>query len=411
MRRQLGKLGIAGLAAGAVWLVVATAGASQPESDTSPPTIRAAGSLATTVDQTYGRGAYLELNATARDDGVGMARLWLERDDGSAAAQSSSACDAQRSVHGCPALLSLKTDVAADSLREGLTMFHLAATDAAGNTVEESRWLVYVDRTGPDAVSGWLLVEFDADAQEAIVTWDPGEDARAPDRTSGAGVARYLYRTRVADARWSEWTATEYAQTGSFSATALSELRLQVVAIDAAGNIGRLSDWTRQLPAESSVADGSEEIDDYDYTGVPTEGPPEFPDPYSTPPVAVPAGAQPAGHYDRVDFDAAATETAVTLSVVVPASAGTFALSGVVVDAQTADPIAGAAVTLGNRGRRGADEDRRERRLRVRGTAARKRLPAARRGARPCRCNRAGPRLSGQRRLRAHGPARAGRRA
>jgi len=346
--RRFGKLGITGLAAVAAWLVVATAGASQPEPDTSPPTVHAIGSLAITIDQVYGSGAQLDLDATARDDGVGMARLSLERDDGSVVAQSSSVCATQQSAHACPAYLSLRTDVEADSLPEGLTMLHLTATDAAGNTVETSPWFVYVDRTGPDAVSGWLLVEFDAANHEAIVTWDAGTDAPAPDGTAGAGVERYRYRTRVGAAPWSEWTVTEQPQTGSFSATALSELQVQVVAIDAAGNAGRLGEWRRQLPAESSIADGSEEITGDDTAGVPTEGPAEFPNPTSTPPVAVPAGAQPADHYDRVDFDPEDTETAVTLSVVVPANADTFALSGVVIDAKTSDPIAGATVTLGN---------------------------------------------------------------
>jgi carboxypeptidase family protein len=190
---------------------------------------------------------------------------------------------------------------------------------------------------GQDPVAGLNLLEYDAAANTAIVGWDPGSDAE-----------RYSYRARLDDGGWSDWTTTSDPQTDSdgLPAQPHQTLEVQVVAVDGDGNSSAFADWTGTIPTHSEVAGGSEEILPDDGSVPPTTGPPEHALPTSTPDVAVPVGVASEASYARFELDPASTGADVYLNGVGSTRPGTLGVTGLVIDAQTGEPVPDASLRL-----------------------------------------------------------------
>lgn len=320
--------------------------------DTAAPDIAVSGSLPeVTSGQTFGAGSTLDLTATAHDDGLGVQRLVVEQNDGTVVAQAEGTCDShhrQPAFGGrlCTTDLSLGYSLSTASLQEGLTQFHVVATDAAGNVSHTQDWQVYVDRTAPDPVTGLNLLDYNANAHTAIVSWDPAVDPPAPDQTAGSRTQQYQFRTRLDGGAWSAWAMTTDTQSDGSGLPAQpgQTLEVQVVAIDGAGNSSTAADWSTTIPTTSEVAGGSEDILPDDSSVPPDTGPPQLPQPSSTPDIAVPVGTTPEANFTRFEFDPAETGADVVLNGAGSTLPGTFALSGLVIDAQTGKPVPGASI-------------------------------------------------------------------
>jgi hypothetical protein len=155
------------------------------------------------VLQSYmnGRRSY-RVTVYARDEGSGVARLWIERDGHVVVASRRGTCkltSATRVLHGrvCGRTLSLSTKIDTRKLRAGDTTFRIYATDAAGNTSGHRGWTFFVDRSGPRArkLDTWFYDWRLHTAWIQIYSSDPG----------GSGTSRYEQRYRVNDGDWTHW--------------------------------------------------------------------------------------------------------------------------------------------------------------------------------------------------------------
>jgi len=223
------------------------------------------------VLQSYmnGRRSY-GVTVYARDEGSGVARLWIERDGHVVVASRRGSCrptKATRVPHGriCGPTLSLSTNIDTRKLREGTTTFRIHAMDAAGNTSRHYGWSFSVDRRGPLArkLDTWSYDRRLHTAWITIYSGDPG----------GSGSIRFEQRYRVNDGGWTRWIDPD---AGQDTATNVVEARgvlpgdvvhAQIRETDSVGNVGPVvSLSTRVRGTEDNLTDLPD--------GPQTDGPP-----------------------------------------------------------------------------------------------------------------------------------------
>jgi hypothetical protein len=159
----------------------------------------------------------------------------------------------------CPLEASDTLTVDTGQMAEGANHLRVVAEDLAGNVAGGEVWTVYVDRTAPGIAS-----DLEALFEENGVTqlsWAAPEDPPLADGSPGSGVASYQFRGRSLGGEWSAWATTPgpFAEIGGTTAGDL--LEVEVVAIDAVGNVGPAAFGTVETGPTEVTGENIEEME------------------------------------------------------------------------------------------------------------------------------------------------------
>jgi hypothetical protein len=247
--------------------------------DGDAPTVAVSGPLHTLAGQfVNGRNAY-DVTLTANDDGAGVRRSWLERDDGVTVASSDAPCDATHrtdSLGGrvCPVTHVFTSSLSSATLLEGKTSFVARAMDAAGNAGASDTWNVFVDRTPPEVSALGPLTEADVSRGAGTLDltlggFDPGAEN---DAASGFSRAWLEVDGALAASATAACPAVAcpdtFEQTVGFDMTTLSEGRhvLAAKGVDRVGNKADGEAWPLVIDRTAPTPVGDVRVARFDST-------------------------------------------------------------------------------------------------------------------------------------------------
>lgn len=142
-------------------------------------------------------------------------------------------------------------------------LIRVVVADRVGHQSEAS-FFVGADDVAPNTVSG-LDASFSEDDGVTSVSWNEATDPESSNGDPGSGVAAYRYRHRTLSGSWGPWTLANDA-TFELSGRALgASVRVQVVAIDQAGNTGAAQTETLTSsdtgPTPNDPGEGADDTD------------------------------------------------------------------------------------------------------------------------------------------------------
>jgi hypothetical protein len=233
------------------------------EVDGAAPQVTTAGPL-DDVAEGYIRGDVpTSVDVVAADAGIGVRRVWLEREGAGEIVSADGGCSPRFTSDGspwkalCPRTTTRTLAVDPRSLPEGTATFTAHAVDRASNDGATFPWHVSVDRSRPSVPSKIQVEEYNPDSHEAELIWDDGEDPDLPGSVPGSGVTHDEYRV-LRDGVWSGWQSSDEMAATVDGLSLGDAFEVEVRSVDAVGNLSDVASSTVTVNADDVHDDNDE---------------------------------------------------------------------------------------------------------------------------------------------------------
>jgi YD repeat-containing protein len=200
------------------------------------PTVTASGALRDLADDyTDGRSPIGVSVLAKQPDGAGIEHLAVEEINGNELGHADPACTTTPFDRICPTDVSEAFSAELSALSEGGHNLRATARDDEQNVGRSEPWRVYIDRTGPSAVTG-ITSDYDEDESRAVLSWDEAADPDLPDGADGSGVAEYRVSYTVDNT--TRQVTSDIPSIDLDGAHVGSQVAVTIIPIDRVGNAG-----------------------------------------------------------------------------------------------------------------------------------------------------------------------------